>query len=247
MAPQVASGVLERSQRLDRKGPITTGHAKLSPNYSPFGQSLCTAAHCGFTEASLRPRRAIQNHSRYTTTPMTLATKIGLSTARLATPLGEMIAQWNSAGLYSLDWKVPSSDHENCAEPEQRETLQRMLDDYFSGGRFSGGRAPFDALVIDSAGWTEFQREVYRACRAIPSGQTASYGELARRVGSPGASRAVGAAMAANRLLLVIPCHRVVAADGKLRGFSAPGGLDTKRLLLDLESRGESLPLFDDR
>ena len=81
-----------------------------------------------------------------------------------------------------------------------------------------------------------FQRRVVAACRAIPYGCTRSYGEVAASAGSPGAARAVGQVMAANRAPLIVPCHRVVAAGGKLGGFSAPQGLVLKRRLIGLES-----------
>lgn len=82
---------------------------------------------------------------------------------------------------------------------------------------------------------TPFQLSVLDALRKIPYGETVSYGELARRIGRPRASRAVGAANAANPLPIVIPCHRVIGSDGSLTGFG--GGLDIKRALLDLEKR----------
>jgi methylated-DNA-[protein]-cysteine S-methyltransferase len=83
---------------------------------------------------------------------------------------------------------------------------------------------------------TPFARRVVKSCRAIRRGQTRSYSDLATAAGRPGAARAVGQVMAANRVPLVVPCHRVVAADGHLGGFSAPDGLAMKRRLLDLES-----------
>jgi methylated-DNA-[protein]-cysteine S-methyltransferase len=83
---------------------------------------------------------------------------------------------------------------------------------------------------------TPFARRVVKFCRAIRRGQTRSYGELAAAAGRPGAARAVGQVMATNRVPLVVPCHRVVAADGRLGGFSAPDGLAMKRRLLDLEA-----------
>jgi len=78
-------------------------------------------------------------------------------------------------------------------------------------------------------------RKVLRACRNIPHGQTATYGALAARVGSPAAARAVGGAMAANPIPLIIPCHRVLRADGGLGGFSTTGGTATKQRLLQHE------------
>ncbi len=83
---------------------------------------------------------------------------------------------------------------------------------------------------------TLFQRRVVKACRAIKRGQSLSYGEVAAKAGSPGAARAVGQVMRTNRMPLIVPCHRVVAAGGKLGGFSAPQGLAMKRRLLELES-----------
>lgn len=90
---------------------------------------------------------------------------------------------------------------------------------------------------------TPFQLEVWRALTEIPAGETISYGELARRIGRPSASRAVGAANGANPLPVVVPCHRVIGANGTLTGFG--GGLDTKRWLLALERRdGTREPLL---
>jgi methylated-DNA-[protein]-cysteine S-methyltransferase len=89
-----------------------------------------------------------------------------------------------------------------------------------------------------------FQRRIVAACRAIPFGRTRTYGDLAAAAGSPGAARAVGQVMAGNRMPLVVPCHRVVAAGGKLGGFSAPSGLTLKRRLLALESAGDASDLW---
>lgn len=83
---------------------------------------------------------------------------------------------------------------------------------------------------------TDFQRKVWDGLRAIPYGQTVSYGELARRIGSPAASRAVGLANGRNPIAIVVPCHRVIGSDGSLTGYG--GGLDRKRFLLALERDG---------
>lgn len=96
---------------------------------------------------------------------------------------------------------------------------------------FAGRCRRFD-LPLSPAG-TEFQRRVWRALRGIPYGETISYGDLARRVGNPRASRAVGLANGANPLPIVVPCHRVIGANGTLTGFG--GGLPIKRALLALE------------
>jgi methylated-DNA-[protein]-cysteine S-methyltransferase len=85
------------------------------------------------------------------------------------------------------------------------------------------------------AGGTEFQQRVWESLRTIPFGETISYAELARRVGNPKAVRAVGAANGRNPLMIIVPCHRVIGADGSLTGFG--GGIDRKRWLLDHETR----------
>jgi len=100
----------------------------------------------------------------------------------------------------------------------------------------SGSAEDFRDVQIDPGPQTDFRRRVIRCCRRIPFGKTLTYGQLAARAGYPGAARAVGNCMAANRIPLVIPCHRVVAADGGLGGFSAAGGIAAKRRLLELEA-----------
>lgn len=91
-------------------------------------------------------------------------------------------------------------------------------------------------VKVDLGCLTLFQRQVADCCRRIPPGTTRTYGQLAAEAGSPRAARAVGACMAANRIPLVIPCHRVIQSGGGLGGFSAPGGLRLKRRLLKLEA-----------
>lgn len=106
---------------------------------------------------------------------------------------------------------------------------QQELEEYFVGARreFS--------LALEPAG-TPFQTSVWQALRAIPYGTTISYGELARRVGNPRAVRAVGLANGRNPISIIVPCHRVIGANGTLTGYG--GGLERKRFLLALESGG---------
>jgi AraC family transcriptional regulator of adaptative response/methylated-DNA-[protein]-cysteine methyltransferase len=111
--------------------------------------------------------------------------------------------------------------------------LQRQLQEYFQGER-----REFD-LPLDLAG-TPWQRKVWSALLEIPYGSTTSYGELAARLGKPGGSRAVGRANGENYVAIVVPCHRVIQADGGLRGYG--GGLHRKRWLLDLEAGVRQLP-----
>jgi methylated-DNA-[protein]-cysteine S-methyltransferase len=88
---------------------------------------------------------------------------------------------------------------------------------------------------LDERGIDDFRQAVYSATRDIPPGATRSYGEVARAIGRPDGARDVGTALARNPFPIIVPCHRVVAANGALTGFSAPGGLATKRRMLELE------------
>lgn len=108
---------------------------------------------------------------------------------------------------------------------------------------FAGDLTDFD-LSLDFAG-SEFQRLVWKALRAIPYGETRSYGYIANQIGAPGAARAVGLANGRNPIAIIVPCHRVIGAAGSLTGYG--GGLDRKRTLLELEKRRMPghLTLFD--
>ncbi|MGI8712054.1 MAG: methylated-DNA--[protein]-cysteine S-methyltransferase [Solirubrobacteraceae bacterium] len=99
-----------------------------------------------------------------------------------------------------------------------------------------GERRDLREVVLDQSGLSEFDRAVYAATRAVGPGATAGYGEIARAIGAgPDSARAVGAALGRNPFPIVVPCHRILAADGTLHGFSAPGGIDTKRRMLQIE------------
>jgi O-6-methylguanine DNA methyltransferase len=101
----------------------------------------------------------------------------------------------------------------------------------------AGKRADFLDVRIDLAHLTPFQRRVVKHCRAIPYGQTRSYGELAVLAGSPRAARAVGSTMASNRFSIIVPCHRIINADGSVGRYGAPGLSQTKRRMLEMEAR----------
>jgi methylated-DNA-[protein]-cysteine S-methyltransferase len=103
---------------------------------------------------------------------------------------------------------------------------------------FRGERTAFDLdLELDG---TRFERRVWEEVRAIPYGETATYSEIARRIGRPGACRAVGRANGRNPVAVIVPCHRVVGSDGSLTGYA--GGLEMKRALLDLERGAMAVP-----
>lgn len=112
--------------------------------------------------------------------------------------------------------------------------FRRNVNAYFQGKPTSF------AVRVELNGDTVFRQRVIEACRRIPYGRTATYADLARAAGRPGAARAVGSTMAGNRCPIVVPCHRVVRADGGLGGFSSPDGVKQKRRLLELE--GVSTP-----
>jgi methylated-DNA-[protein]-cysteine S-methyltransferase len=111
----------------------------------------------------------------------------------------------------------------------------------------AGQRTDLDLVGLDLTGVPPFAASVYAVARAIPPGATLTYGSIADRIGAPGAAREVGEALGRNPFPLIVPCHRVIAAGGKLGGFSANGGAATKRRLLAIErARASSGPdLFD--
>ena len=169
-------------------------------------------------------------------------------------PIGPLTLAWSADGVTHL--RLTAGDLEasrcsaqtrfGCAEGEPtaaaaavRDGVLRML----AGEQVSFTDAPFDfgdAPAFDEAVWRAFAR--------IPPGRTATYGEIAAQIGAPGEQRRVGHALGRNPIAVATPCHRVLGADGKPGGFSAPGGIETKLRLLNLERRlfGAGDGLFDD-
>jgi len=150
-------------------------------------------------------------------------------------PVGALKLVASDKGLTAILWendnprRVPLT---GLVEDNKHPVLlkvERQLEEYFAGSR-----SAFD-LPLDMRG-TTFQKDVWEALLAIPYGETRSYGQLAKQLGRPSASRAVGAANGRNPISIVVPCHRVVGSSGKLTGFA--GGLDVKARLLDLEKKG---------
>jgi methylated-DNA-[protein]-cysteine S-methyltransferase len=121
-------------------------------------------------------------------------------------------------------------DELHTAQQIARQALQEILE------YLHKGRTVFN-ILIDWDQMTTFQRQVLRATSQIPFGQVYSYGQLAKLLGNANASRAVGGALARNPMPIIIPCHRVVAANGYLTGFSAADGIRTKQWLLEMEGR----------
>ena len=159
---------------------------------------------------------------------------------QFSTSLGRMRAQWQDGRLADLRFvrrgfgETPATKaaDDDVADwlPEACQRLIARLRAY-ADGVFDD----FLDVALDLSGKTRFQQAVLHHCRRIRPGSTLTYGELAARAGYPGAARAVGQVMKTNCFPLIIPCHRVVAAGGKLGGYSAPDGLRLKRRLLQLE------------
>ncbi len=149
---------------------------------------------------------------------------------QIDSPLGPLTVSASGQGLNAVEfpldgWFLPRDGWREADHPLLQQA-HRQLDEYFAGQR----RA-FDLPLAPQG--TPFQREVWFALAGIPYGQTMSYAQLAAKLGRPTASRAVGAANGRNPLGIILPCHRVVGANGTLTGFS--GGLEAKRFLLELE------------
>jgi methylated-DNA-[protein]-cysteine S-methyltransferase len=149
----------------------------------------------------------------------------------LESPVGELLACAGTTGavtgLHFLDRHTMEPRPEWVSDERPFAELGRQLDEYFAGDLHD-----FDLELAPSG--SPFQLDVWRALRAIPYGQTASYGEIAAAVGQPGAARAVGGANNRNPIAIIVPCHRVIGASGSLTGYG--GGLDRKQQLLALES-----------
>lgn len=156
-----------------------------------------------------------------------------------ASPVGDLLLVSNGAALshclFAADEKAPRPGHwrDGADSPLLREAVRQLQ------GYFDREIREFSLPLAPSG--TAFQLQVWAALRQIPYGQTISYGELARRIGRPKASRAVGLANGQNPLSVLIPCHRVIGASGALVGYG--GGLGRKRLLLGLEQPRELKPM----
>jgi methylated-DNA-[protein]-cysteine S-methyltransferase len=154
---------------------------------------------------------------------------------QIPSPIGPLLLVGDEQGHLQQLHMSPHRIHPDWVEA--REPFAKsieQLDQYFAGER-----TEFD-VELDMRG-TDFQKDVWNALLTIPYGETRSYGEIARQIGRPDRARAVGAANGSNPVSLIVPCHRVIGADGSLTGYG--GGLDRKRYLLDLESGVNSLSL----
>jgi methylated-DNA-[protein]-cysteine S-methyltransferase len=152
------------------------------------------------------------------------------------TELGVCAVRWTEAGIASVRLPSPRTsalphvpDDGDAVPAHVRAAIEGIIE------VLAGSTRDLRFVVLDEGGIDAFRREVYAATRAILPGRTATYGEIASAIGRPDGARDVGAALARNPFPIVVPCHRVLGANGKLTGFSAPGGLETKRRMLELE------------
>ncbi len=170
------------------------------------------------------------------------------------TPIGLCGLAWGERGLVGAQlpeaapgaaWarlrrRYPDAVETSPPPPVQR-TIERIND------LLAGGRDDLVDVELDFGVVSPFNRRVYEIARAIPPGETLTYGQIAKAMDDPGAARAVGKALGENPWPIIVPCHRVVGADGKSGGFSAPGGVETKARMLTIErARTNDVPtLFD--
>jgi methylated-DNA-[protein]-cysteine S-methyltransferase len=158
------------------------------------------------------------------------------------TPIGRCGIAWGARGIAAVQLperseratrarmlRVLPDACEAVPPPEVRRALDRIL------ALLRGEAADLTDIVLDMDRLPAFDRRVYQVARTIPPGATLSYGEIATRLGERGAARDVGQALGRNPFAIVVPCHRVVAAGGKMGGFSARGGVSTKLRLLSIE------------
>ncbi len=151
----------------------------------------------------------------------------------LASPVGTLILSATDRGLLSVSMPIgrrPLAGRAAWIRDDDRLTLAcRQLQEYFAGAR-----TVFD-LELDLTAGSDFQQRVWTALLSVPYGQSVSYAEIARRIDEPKAPRAVGVAIGSNPVAIIVPCHRVIGANGTLTGYA--GGLERKRYLLALEQK----------
>jgi O-6-methylguanine DNA methyltransferase len=164
------------------------------------------------------------------------------------TAIGPCGIAWNAHGIAGIQLPDRGESHlrarlgrhfPGATEAAPPTDVARAIDGIVA--LLAGQTSDLRFIALDMDGVPEFHRRVYDVARGIPAGATMSYGEIAARLGTPRDARAVGQALGQNPFPIVVPCHRVVAAGGKLGGFSAPGGVGTKLRLLAIEGAPHQL------
>ena len=157
---------------------------------------------------------------------------MSLAYKMIESPIGKLKLVASDKGLVAILWENDRPRRVRLSEMLENEqhpvlvATEQQLGEYFAGKRKTF------SVALDMRG-TRFQKDVWEALLAIPFGETRSYGQLAKQLGNPRATRAVGAANGRNPVSIIVPCHRVIGSSGKLTGFA--GGLETKAHLLSLE------------
>lgn len=158
------------------------------------------------------------------------------------TPIGRCSIAWGSNGVVGVGLPEPTDQRAEVRTRRRWPQARRgkppaALADAIEriAALLGGAKSDLTDVAVDWSEVSEFDRTVYEVARTVPPGKTITYGEIAKRLGDPLAARAVGGAMGNNPYPLVVPCHRVLAAGGKLGGFSATGGVETKRRILVIE------------
>ena len=177
----------------------------------------------------------------------TPATTIGL--ALFETTIGAVGVAWGAHGITATTLPHPRPDltlaalrrRAAASEAVPPPAVQRAIGSIRL--LLSGEATDLREIALDLAGVSDFDRRVADVVRTLAPGETITYGEVAARAGAPGQAREVGAAMGRNRFPIIVPCHRVVAAGGKPGGYSAPGGVETKLRMLEIERRHTPGPL----
>jgi methylated-DNA-[protein]-cysteine S-methyltransferase len=158
------------------------------------------------------------------------------------TAIGIAGVAWGRNGIWGSQLPEPTAEearaHMRRRFPEAEEIrppspIRRVIDDIVA--LFRGERKDLREAELDLDGIPDFHRKVYEVTRAIPPGETLTYGEVAEKLNAPGSARAVGQALGANRFPIIVPCHRVLGSGGKVGGFTARGGTTTKMRLLNIE------------
>ena len=158
----------------------------------------------------------------------------------VTTAIGPIEIEWNARAVTRVRLLESGKTKKSAKAPGFVRDLATALAQHFSGRTQDFSKVPLDYTNVPA-----FHAKVYEASRRVKSGTVVGYGELATRAGSPGASRAVGQAMARNPFFVVVPCHRVAASLKQLGGFSAPGGALTKRRMLEIEGAFLEPPPYD--
>jgi methylated-DNA-[protein]-cysteine S-methyltransferase len=170
------------------------------------------------------------------------------------TAVGHCGIAWNARGIIGVQLPEPHESatrarlqrrYPNASESPPPGRIQQVIDGI--ADLLRGEEREFSSVALDVEGLSQFQQDVYAVARTIPPGATLSYGEIAARLGDRTMAREVGEAMGQNPFPIIVPCHRVLAAGGKVGGFSAAGGITTKLRLLDIEGAqvGEAPTLFE--